>query len=300
MKCQCCGSEMLVLGQLGAFAQMRCQSCQFEHFVAERDSIASEMYEHDVDYKDDLVLSKSHRSLIQWAHKRALLALKKAGGCSPARTRVLDVGCFNGFFVKELVMRGYDAHGIDFNRDAVEFGKRCYGLGDRLRRQSLQELGLSGEKFDVVTMFEVIEHLPSPEDMLGEVLRVLKPGGLLVVSTPNSKMCWRPPLDFPPHHLSRFTPLALELLLRRSGLSFLGGEEQMSLYDLIRHRSGLLLRRRGGSLRGGEFRSHQVSIGLRRLANAARSVVNFVFLPIDWAAHALGFRYISQVAVARL
>lgn len=300
MKCQCCSSEMLVIGEFNGYAHARCGSCQFEHFFAPENGISSEMYEQDQDYQDDLALAENPRSLVQWAHRRALLTLREMASSVPAQVRVLDVGCFNGFFVKELLTRGYDAYGVDFNADAIAFGEVNYDLKGRLSRKMLHEVEGAGQRFDVVTMFEVVEHLPEVRTLLDLVSGVLRPGGLLVLSTPNSKMCWRPPLDFPPHHLSRFAPQSLGALLESAGFVVVRTYEQMSLYDLLRHRTGLLFRRAGGSLRGGSFRSHRASIGLRRFANGLRWAANVMLAPFDLVAYMLGYRYISQVVVARL
>lgn len=300
MKCHCCSSEMYVIGEFNGFKHARCDACQFEHFFVPQGYVSNEMYEQDQDYKDDLDLASNHRALLQWAHKKALRLIKGAFSSTPGDIRILDIGCFNGFFVKELVLRGYDAYGIDFNSDAIGYGERYYGLQGRLKCQKIQDVELSGERFDVVTMFEVVEHLPDTSELFTAVSRILKPGGLVVVSTPNSKMCWRPPLDFPPHHLSRFSPRSLNSLLIRSGFTPVRSYEQMSLYDLLRHRVGLFFRSSGGSLRGGDFASRRTSIALRKVANMCRGLSNFFLVPVNQLAYAAGFRYISQVVAAKL
>lgn len=68
-------------------------------------------------------------------------------------TKTLDVGCFNGFFVKKLLSLGYDAQGIDFNKSAVAFRQKNLGLGSRISTQTINEMIKQGESFDLVNAF---------------------------------------------------------------------------------------------------------------------------------------------------
>lgn len=95
-----------------------------------------------------------------------------------------------------------------------------------------------GKRFDAITLFEVLEHLPDAKAFLGSATQLLEDGGVLILSTPNNKMCWRPPLDYPPHHLSRFTTKSLQGYLSQLGMHTLYSDEQMSTYELARHYVG--------------------------------------------------------------
>jgi len=75
-----------------------------------------------------------------------------------------------------------------------------------------------------------------------QISTLLKKGGVIIISTPNSRMCWRPALDFPPHHLSRFTPEALRGCVTRFGFEPIRLFQQMSSYDLIRNYVGTFFR----------------------------------------------------------
>jgi 2-polyprenyl-3-methyl-5-hydroxy-6-metoxy-1,4-benzoquinol methylase len=97
----------------------------------------------------------------------------------------LDIGCAMGFYVERLAKLGWDAHGVDISEYAVAEGRRR-GVGN-LRVASASKLPFSEGKFDFVTAVDVIEHL-HPVDarsMVGETLRVLRPGGAFFVATPN-------------------------------------------------------------------------------------------------------------------
>lgn len=297
MPCNCCGSEKVVeLDAYRDYRHFRCEGCGYENFVRSDSAIAADLYENDADYIDDLNVLTSSDDLILWHHLKAIKFIQSK---FQSNAMVLDVGCFNGFFVKKLLSLGYDALGVDFNKSAIAYGQEKLGLGMRVSTQTLEELFVQGKRFDVITLFEVLEHLPDAKTFLGEVTKLLKKGGVLILSTPNNKMCWRPALDYPPHHLSRFTTKSLEGYLSQLGMNTLYSAEQMSTYELVRHYVGTFFRAKDStSLRGGEFKHKKLTTMLRRGMNKLRKVLGVLLTPIDKLLHLLGFRYISQIVVA--
>jgi 2-polyprenyl-3-methyl-5-hydroxy-6-metoxy-1,4-benzoquinol methylase len=270
--------------------------CGFEYFVSHNSAIVSGLYENDADYIDDLKVLTNSDSLILWHH---LKAIKYIQSRFESNATTLDVGCFNGFFVKKLLTLGYDAQGIDFNKSAVAYGQGKLGLGSRITTQTLEELLGQGKRFDVITLFEVLEHLPDAKAFLSDVIKLLKDDGVLILSTPNNKMCWRPALDYPPHHLSRFTTRSLEGYLTQLGLNTLYSAEQMSTYELVRHFLGTFFRAKDStSLRGGEFKHKKLTTVLRRGMNKLRKVLGVLLWPLDKFLYLCGVRYISQIVVA--
>ncbi|MEM1884782.1 MAG: class I SAM-dependent methyltransferase [Candidatus Jordarchaeales archaeon] len=95
--------------------------------------------------------------------------------------RALDVGCAYGFVVELLSRIGYDAVGVDISSYAVRRGRKA-GL---LLEADAGHLPFAGNTFDLVTCFAVLEHLLNLEKALREIARVMKPGGIIVVTTPN-------------------------------------------------------------------------------------------------------------------
>jgi 2-polyprenyl-3-methyl-5-hydroxy-6-metoxy-1,4-benzoquinol methylase len=298
VKCDCCGTLGLEkLADYKEYQHSNCKKCGFESFTRLNPTISSDLYENDADYVDDLNVVTSPEDLILWHHTEALNFIKKK---FPKRNeKTLDIGCFNGFFVKKLYSLGYDAEGIDFNRNAIEFGKSKFDLGLRISSQSLGELLLSGRKFDVITLFEVIEHLPNARQFLCEVTKLLARKGVLILSTPNNNMCWRPMLDFPPHHLSRFTIKSLEGYVSQLGLKTFYTAEQMSIFEIFRHYVGSFFRsKENASLRGGKFKNKKITIFLHRVLNRTRGFTSILLAPIDKTLYFMGLRYISQIIVA--
>lgn len=134
--------------------------------------------------------------------------------------RVLDLGCGVGYGAHHCLSINSDITevvGVDRNWDAVRFARRTYST----RRLALVgadacRLPFMDGSFDAVACFEAIEHVRSPDVLLDEVKRVLRPQGLLLVSTPNkflSSPLLRRPLN--PHHRQEWYPTQFAALLRR-------------------------------------------------------------------------------------
>lgn len=142
----------------------------------------------------------------------------------PDRTsRLLEVGCAYGFFLREAAAK-FEVTGIEIAEVAVEACKQA-GLArvycGTLDSVALDELG----QFDIIVMLDVIEHLENPQCDMARLARMLRPGGVIVLSTgdfsaPVARLMqrrWR--LMTPPQHLSFFTPKSIAGLARQNGLA---------------------------------------------------------------------------------
>jgi len=98
--------------------------------------------------------------------------------------RILEIGCGIGTVVAELAGQGYDAMGTDISQVAIEYGRAKYG-NIRLEVQPAEELPYTDGTFDVVLSFDLFEHIARIDRHVGEVHRVLKPGGHYLFETPN-------------------------------------------------------------------------------------------------------------------
>jgi 2-polyprenyl-3-methyl-5-hydroxy-6-metoxy-1,4-benzoquinol methylase len=99
-----------------------------------------------------------------------------------ARGRLLDIGCGMGDTLVAAREAGYEAVGLDIGAYPVQ---HCAGLGFEVHQASITETGLPDESFDVVTMWDVLEHIPRSAEGLREVRRVLRAGGVAAIIAPN-------------------------------------------------------------------------------------------------------------------
>ena len=136
---------------------------------------------------------------------------------------LLDVGCGNGGFLAFMKQRGWDVYGLDTASAGVSVAKQL--LGDRVLLTTLQEASYPSNHFDVVSLFEVLEHVPDPFSELKEINRILKPGGFLCLSVPNFASLervlfrkWWNGLDAP-RHLFQFAPPTLSKLMKGADFS---------------------------------------------------------------------------------
>ncbi len=99
------------------------------------------------------------------------------------RGRLLDIGTAAGAFVAAAATRGWDAEGCEPNSWMAEWGAKHYGI--RIRQGSVFDQPYDAGSFDVVTLWDVIEHTPDPRAVLERCHSLLKPGGLLIVNYPD-------------------------------------------------------------------------------------------------------------------
>jgi len=135
--------------------------------------------------------------------------------------RVLDVGCGNGNHLYSLRELGWQVVGVEPDAEAARYARMELGLD--VRPTTLEEAGLATESVDVALMLHVLEHVPDPLRTLHEVHRILKPGGYLMVETPDVAgwparlfRSWWFHLDAP-RHLYLFTSHTLSALLHAAG-----------------------------------------------------------------------------------
>lgn len=136
--------------------------------------------------------------------------------------RLLELGCGSGAQLKSMKDLGWCVEGVDFDPAAVSQARQ---RGITVHLGTLANQKFPDETFDAITASHFIEHIPDPLGMLQECRRLLKPGGLLVMVTPNAggwghriyQSDWRG-LE-PPRHLHIFTPSSLAEICRRAGFS---------------------------------------------------------------------------------
>lgn len=138
--------------------------------------------------------------------------------------KLLDIGSATGFFMELAKNKGFQVSGIEISDFAAEKGRQ---KGLNITTGDIFTPNFPSEHFDIVTMFDVIEHVPNPKETLQEARRILKIGGLLVVNTPDAESLWsrvlgsRWQLIMPPEHINYFSPKNLGAYLSGNGFNIL-------------------------------------------------------------------------------
>jgi SAM-dependent methyltransferase len=127
---------------------------------------------------------------------------------------VLDAGCGVGYGTAHLAEVAASVVGVDRDEDAISYARERYARPNvEFRAGDLLDLDAAGDSFDVVCSFETIEHLDDVEAFLAEAVRVLRPDGVFLVSTPCVEETTVSPEN--PFHRVELSPNDFEALLRR-------------------------------------------------------------------------------------
>jgi len=169
---------------------------------------------HGQGYADYLGEEANHRAN---AKSRLGLLARHA-----TRGRLLDVGCAAGFFLHEATRMGWDVEGVEVADGMVAHAR---GLGLTVHEAPFDDVELESEGFEVVTMWDYIEHSADPAGDLRHAARLLRPGGVLVLSTGDARSIiarlsgrrWH--LLTPRHHNFFFGPRSLQRAFDNAGVS---------------------------------------------------------------------------------
>lgn len=149
--------------------------------------------------------------------------------------RILDIGCCNGSFLALLERNGWETYGVDFSSAAIENAQQVFGQ-NRTFCGELLDAEYPTNFFDVVTLYDTIEHLANPRTVLEEVQRISKTDALLVIQTNdmeslNARFFPRSML-FPAQHLYYYRKRDLVQLLAGNGFDLV--EEEFATIGLFR------------------------------------------------------------------
>ena len=159
---------------------VRCRSCSL-HYVNPRPQ--SELIIDSYSAAEDPTFVTENQSRTHSFAKvlRKVLALK--GRRDGQELRFLDIGCAGGASLVAAKACGFDPVGVEPSRWMADFGRRTYGVD--IRDGILQPAMFPEQSFDVITLWDVLEHIPDPKALLDLTSRLLRPNGMFVVSYPD-------------------------------------------------------------------------------------------------------------------
>lgn len=214
--CPLCGSNLFkpVFGPI-----KKCRSCGLS-LVNPLGDFRGENETQEYFLNDYLPLHLANRDN-SLAERRAHLAAIRDYFPLPAKPRLLDVGCALGFMLQEAKAAGWEPAGVETSEFAARYAAEQTGCP--VTAGTLRDAAFLSESFDVVTLMDVIEHVPEPSDLIAEIHRILRPGGVLFLITPNfaSFFVWLYGLQaygvWPDQHVVYFRPSTIARLLHQAG-----------------------------------------------------------------------------------
>lgn len=214
----CLNNDATHAGSKNGYELHRCDRCKTVR-VSPQPS-AEQLNAYYTSYAGTCDYTKKRTSKL----KRSRARIKRLMGMHSGMD-FLDVGCNYGFAVAAAGELGLNAQGIDIDATAVNASREAFGTVGTFEYRTVQDHAASGAKADIIYTSEVIEHTPDPNSFTAAMERILKPGGLLFVTTPDAGHC-RVPADFtqwshtnPPEHLTYFTKKGMRSMLERHGFT---------------------------------------------------------------------------------
>ena len=183
-----------------------CKKC-FAQFWIPLKNPGAEWYEKDKRYagaNEDPTLEPN------WNHRKTISFL------APFAGDVLDVGCGTGNFLGWAKNNGWKVWGIDFDRNAVAAARAVFGIENAEVSDLFGVPEAFYAKFDLVSFFDVFEHIDNHNQFLEKIHTLLKPNGYIAMSMPYRYGArWLQPNDLPPRHLTRWDRRSLQTILKR-------------------------------------------------------------------------------------
>ena len=238
MHCPLCGTPASALPQyarFGSYRYVRCPQCDLV-FVSPVPSTQVLTDYYNGSYRPDPA------TLGKGAARWSPGMLKVLDAAIPSRGRLLEVGASFGFFLAAARQDGWDATGIEVGEEACAYARRQ--LHVPMLSGSLDDHPeLAPESFDAVALFHLIEHVADPVSFVERCAQLTKPGGFLILRTPNSaSLAARVTREGwswlrPPQHLYLYSARSLTLLLEKAGfraqrLWTVRGDAQNNLVEL--------------------------------------------------------------------
>lgn len=223
----CGGAETQPVFTMDGCRLVKCTGCGLVYLAnPPSGEDLQKMYSADADYHTQLYDPAGHDFALMTEnaaiHMKFVQKIAQNG-------RLLDVGCSVGHFLDRARSAGFDCSGVEFSKESRDFAQQHFALP--VEGGSIHDVSHGDASLDLITMFDVIEHVPDPAADIAKAYRLLKPGGWFVLSTPNidglfprvsyklahTLNYW--PHPEPPHHIYQFSIRTLRAMLEKGGFT---------------------------------------------------------------------------------
>lgn len=240
----CHGREFRPFQNVGPHHVVQCAGCQLALTNPQpSDAELGEIYgpgyvlEDESDPAAKAMVLRSKRATAD--HYLDLLA----GAGIPARGTLLEIGCGAGNFLVRAADRGFDVTGLEYSPYAAERARKNLRNRGRVLVGEISSLADQANAYDVCVLCDVIEHVRHPDEFVRDILRLLRPGGALLVVTPSldswsARFLGSRWMEYKAEHLYYFTRDTIVRQLRDAGYSDVtlrSGTKKLSLDYVAAH-----------------------------------------------------------------
>lgn len=287
----------------GEWSLHECSKCQVQFWIPFKNP-GAERYEGYEPYlkeyynKMDIISRDNCEWMVkgQWNTNQFLKYLPHQ---NPKDKKLLDLGCGTGEFQVVMENLGYQVYGVDFNKYAVGIAKSYLGLKNIYQEDIFEFLQKQKrEEFDVITGFEIFEHLDNPKKFLELIYQALKSDGYLALSFPNQNRYWGKSYDFPYSHLTRWNSQSAVHFIRSNSFEVIVVKKQIPIdyfYEKIKEKIDLIIKTFMKEKTSNLTPAAQVrrKIGVKKFKNIrffVQSVINcFFYIPALFLFYILRF-----------
>lgn len=202
---------------------LRCQNCGHVYSQYDREQGYDGYFQSNINDQDNFWWDKAHERMYNDFCERYING--KSG-------YLLDVGCGLGFFVKKISdYKNWESYGYEISPSAIAFARDELRLNNVFNGR-VEESNFSKKYFDIITLWDVLEHIPDPHQLLKYLKTILKEDGILFIHTPNIKVQLpkarskkiflgknTPHLLEARDHLNIYSPQTIKILLEQDGFS---------------------------------------------------------------------------------
>lgn len=295
--CDNCGSDQFSTlcdwNQLSKVVQCRYCGLQLVNPIPNK-KFLDQLYQQEGEehpYYQNYIQERTDRksSYNKQYHRRLKLIEKYSKG----KGKLLDIGCGGGFFLKAAEERGWDPHGIDIVPGFAKFARDELQLKN-VHCRSLEQSEYEKHFFDVIVLWDLIEHLPHPSKFLKTINQLIRPGGLLVIWTPNAKNAtWLKENWFgyePLQHLYFFSPQTLKQTLQSTGFHIV-------YKNTNRAKKGFFTSPQNSAYKKPEkiiSKIEKIFRGIKRDFKNLINPVNYISPLLDWAGYGFNLYVIAK------
>ena len=226
MKCLLCRTPLEKYLHKNNYCIYRCASC---HLCETDLKVNYEKFVKEFYSKGYYEGAPSRSAYVDYEHDKPLIVRNMRKFLSfidgkKSHRKLLDIGCAFGYFVELALNQVYDAYGIDASAFAASKARQLVGK-NRIIEGTIEHAAYPSASFDVITLFDVFEHLQNPLSDMKKLATLLKPGGTIIIATGDTRsfaaqfMKRRWTFFIPPQHIFFFNRKNVTTLLRRAGLT---------------------------------------------------------------------------------